>query len=113
MATTRKKARGYVDANLYIADVDAITLRNDGDETQPSLSVKTRNGFMTIRLIGRPGGIPRFTDLRLADRKRKRGKVTTWKGLELRRGMVPVLTSEEAEHQMDAAMAMQDMKEDR
>jgi hypothetical protein len=117
MATTRSKRKGYVDANLYIADVESMALRNDGDETQPALTVKTRNGFITIRLIARPGTIPRFTDLRIADRKRKRAKVTTWNGLEVRRPMVPLVTdpktSEDAERLAVAREAAQDAKEDR
>jgi hypothetical protein len=112
MATTRSKRKGYVDANLYIADVESIGIRNDGDETQPSLTIKTRTGFLTIRLIARPGTIPRFIDLRQADRKRRKRTVFD-SGVELRRGLVPVMTSEEAERQMDAAMAAQDAREDR
>jgi hypothetical protein len=114
MATTRSKRKGYVDANLYIADVESMALRNDGDETQPALTVKTRNGFITIRLIARPGTIPRFTDLRVADRKRRKRTVFE-SGAELRKGLVPVMTRDEreAERQAVAREAMQDAREDR
>lgn len=115
MATQRKKARGYVDANLYIADVESIALRNDGDATQPALAIKTRSGYLIIRCIGKRGVVPRFSDLRGADRKRKRGKVTTFSGVEMRSGLVPVMTIEEqaAERAAVAREAARDAREDR
>lgn len=113
MATQRKKARGYVDANLYVADVESIALRNDGDETQPALTIKTRTGYLIVRCIGRRGVAPRFSDLRGADRKRR--KATFQSGVQLRAGLVPVMTIEErlAERRAVAREAARDAREDR
>lgn len=124
MATQRKKARGYVDANLYVADVESIALRNDGDETQPALAIKTRTGFIVVRCIGRPGVVPRFVDLRGADKKRRRRRKELWVSVPMSaieahptkslnaRAYVP-MTSDEAERVAVAREAARDAREDR
>lgn len=113
MATTKRKRKGYVDPHVFITDVESITLRDfNGDGSQAELMVRTRTGTLYLRLIARKGAKPRLIDMRASDRKRHR-KTTTFSGVELRGGLVPVMTSEDAERRAVAREAARDAREDR
>jgi len=58
---------------LYVIDTESVTVRSvAGHGDQAELTVQTRRGRLTLRLIGRRDHSIRVTDLRARDKRRRR-----------------------------------------
>jgi len=63
---------------LAVVDVEHVSMRHvAGDGDQAELTIQTRRGSLTLRLIARPGRSIRLTDLRARDKRRRRGPFVT------------------------------------
>jgi nitrogen regulatory protein PII len=59
--------------DLVVVDAESVTVRSvAGHGDQAELTIQTRRGSLTLRLISRPGRRIRLTDLRARDKKRRR-----------------------------------------
>src|SRR5207247_6541528 len=58
---------------LYVIDTESVTVRSvAGHGDQAELTVQTRRGRLTLRLLAREGRTVRLTDLRARDKRRRR-----------------------------------------
>jgi len=58
--------------DLVVVDVESITLRSvAGDGDQVALTIATRRGALTLRLLGRRERVIRLVDLRQRDKRRR------------------------------------------
>jgi len=70
-----KAKRRTIHCDLFITDVDALTMRDVGGEGQQAeLLIRTKAGTLSVRLISRRGGNLRLVDLRARDRKNRAKK---------------------------------------
>ena len=58
--------------DLLVVDTESVTVRSvAGDGDQAELTIQTRRGALTLRLLGRRGRCIRITDLRARDKRRR------------------------------------------
>lgn len=59
--------------DLVVVDADSITVRSvAGHGDQAELTMQTRRGALTLRLLARQGRVIRLTDLRRRDKRKRR-----------------------------------------
>ena len=64
--------------DLTVLDVESVAVRAvAGHGDQAELSITTRSGTLTLRLLGRQGRTIRLTDLRARDKRRRRGPLVS------------------------------------
>ncbi len=63
---------------LAVVEVEHVCMRHvAGDGVQAELTIQTRRGSLTLRLIARRGRNIRLTDLRARDKRRRRRSFLT------------------------------------
>jgi len=72
------KKRRTIHCDVFITDVEALTLRDvAGEGSQTELLIRTKAGTLAMRFVARRGVALRMTDLRARDRKQRAKKMLT------------------------------------